>query len=576
VVSPSRSSASRPGDGEAVAVRSSLAAAGPVERIDRAFVLVRRGGLELALPAIFAGAIPAFVVQAFYYLERIEGVGVLRLPAAAALVGAFCVRSWILASVARAHVLALSERAPVSPTAGGVVSVARTAVVIGLGLWVWSWGLALSSLGGPIGIALFLPWLAFRGLFAPSWLARSGCAAESGWSAFGRALADTRHQRGESFLVEGFLLTAVFGLAANLYGVFAAVVLVGRSFLGLEMALVDEFLSFRNTFVLLAVTLVAAVLLEPLRAALSAQVYVDARVRAEGLDLRAALDEAIGRTTRGPARGASRPATRAGGAAAAALLVLAASAGAHAQSPATEPATHAPLESADEDGAARETARRILAEDIFRDVDERRGDGLMQLVERMLAWLFEQEAPDADLGPPPALPSLPLPGPGFFLALGAVFVAAIVAFLVLTRRRELPAAETASTGAAHVPDPRDRSPDDWVGEASTLAAQGRFREALRALYLATLVALDRRAWIRFEPSLTNWQYLRQMPAGDAREDFRDLTRAFDVKVYGAEDASAEDYLRCRTLAERIVQLSRPSLAPEDAPQTSAAERGRSA
>jgi len=606
-------------DGSAsVVVRSSLAAAGPLERIDRAFVLVRRGGLELAGRALLAGALPALALLAYYYAERVEGIGALRLPAAALLVASFIVRSWALAAVARAHVRALSEHAPIHSTAGGILSVGRTAIVVGLGLWLWSWGLVLSAGGGAIGIALFVPWLAFRGLFAPSWLARAACAPESGWRAFRAALGDTTHQRMESLLVESFLLTALFGIAANLYGVFTFLVLVGRSFLGLEMALVDEFLSFRNTFVLLAVSLFAAILLEPLRAALSAQVYVDARVRAEGLDLRSALDEAIARTSRrgkGTAEateGASRAAVlfvavglalgslALGGTSASAQDAIgqdgvgqdgvgqdgvgqdgvgqdgvepspgardasqtsvAAPAELAAVEAATLPAAEAPAVAA-HDEAARETAREILARDIFRDVDTRRSEGLNELIERLLAWLLEQEAPDAGAGQGLEAPSIPLPGPAFFIVVGIAFAIAVAVFLVITRRRdEVLATRTAARTEEAVPDPRDRPPEEWLAEAGNLAAQGRYGEALRAPYPPKPVALDRRPWTRFESSLTNWQYLRQMPAGEAREDFRVLTRTFDVKVYGGEAASAEDYARGRTLAERILRFSRPSLPP---------------
>lgn len=559
----------------AVVIRTSLAAAGPLERIDRAFVLVRRGGLDLAGRALLAGGLPALALLAYYYAERVEGIGALRLPAAAVLVGSFAVRSWALSASARGYVRALSDRAPIAPTAGGLVSVGRTAVIVGLGLWLWSWGLVLSAAGGPIGIGLFIPWLAIRGLFAPSWIARAGCAPESGWRAFRLALGDTTHQRIESFLVESFLLTALFGIALNLYGIFAFFVLVGRSFLGLEMALVDEFLSFRNTFVLLGVSLFAAVLLEPLRAALSAQVYVDARVRGEGLDLRAALDDAIAHTTRrrGPSADAGDTASRAAIALLAVSLALGAGL-ARAQdgtAPPSPPQTEnvavaptLPVVTAGThpgDDAAREAAREILSRDIFHDVDARRSEGLSELIERLLAWLLDQEAPDGG-GSEVEAPSLPLPGPAFFITVGIAFAIAIAIFLVLTRRRdEELAARTAVVAPDAIPDPRDRAPDQWLEDASALAAQGRYGEALRALYLATLVALDRRAWIRFEASLTNWQYLRQMPAGEAREDFRVLTRTFDVKVYGGEAASAEDYARGRTLAERILRFSRPSLPP---------------
>ena len=560
-----------------VVVRSSLVAAGPLERIDRAFVLARQGGLELALRAWLGGGVPALALLAYYYAERVEGIGALRLPAALALVLGFVVRSWALAGVSRAYVAALSERAPIAKDAGGVLSVGRTSMVVALGLWIWSWGVLVSAGGGPLGIALFVPLLAARGLVAPSWVARAGCAPESGLRAFGLAVRDTTHQRLESLLVESLILSALFGVAANLYGVFAFLVLVGRSFLGLEMALVDEFLSFRNTFVLLAVSVVSATLLEPLRAGLAAQVYVDARVRAEGLDLRAALDEAIAHTSRKPRETASSPTAKATAAAqrvAAMIVALSVSLAAHgARAEDTSPTevgaetASAPAwtleEASARDAQAREQARAILSDDIFRDVEARRRDGLGDLVQRLLEWLIEQLG-DEDLGGDvggPAVPSMPLPGPAFFIALGVIFVIVVGVFLFVTRRKDAEASVRAGPVAETIPNPRDRAPDDWLAEAASLAAQRRYGEALRALYLATLVALDRRAWIRFEPSLTNWQYLRQMPTGPARDDFRVLTRTFDVKVYGEEPAGEEDYQASRAIAERILSASRPSLAP---------------
>src|SRR5690606_29211931 len=63
---------------------------------------------------------------------------------------------------------------------------------------------------------------------------------------------------------------------------------------------VETFLSPGNTFVLLCIGALALLAFEPVRAALSASCYVDARVRAEGLDLRAAIEDAIAHSTRRP------------------------------------------------------------------------------------------------------------------------------------------------------------------------------------------------------------------------------------------------------------------------------------
>jgi hypothetical protein len=90
-----------------------------------------------------------------------------------------------------------------------------------------------------------------------------------------------------------------------------------------------------------------------------------------------------------------------------------------------------------------------------------------------------------------------------------------------------------------------------LDEAARLAAGGDARGALRALYLATLFALDRNRLIEYEPSRTNWQYLRSLPQGDVRQAFAAFTRIFDHKWYGHEPATLDDYRACRRLADRI-------------------------
>ena len=95
-------------------------------------------------------------------------------------------------------------------------------------------------------------------------------------------------------------------------------------------------------------------------------------------------------------------------------------------------------------------------------------------------------------------------------------------------------------------------------DAAALAEAGELRRALRSLYLATLVSLDRRRWIAFDPHLTNWQYSRQIPGGAIRDLFRTFTRLFDHKWYGEEPTTLSDYERCRELATQIVDHGRPA------------------
>src|SRR5690606_5139446 len=115
--------------------------------------------------------------------------------------------------------------------------------------------------------------------------------------------------------------------------------------------------------------------------------------------------------------------------------------------------------------------------------------------------------------------SLPLPGPLFFLVMGVLFVLLIAVYLISTRERALPSEQASTPSAPKAEDSRDRAPTEWLDSAAQLAAQGKYREALRALYLATLVVLDRRQLLTFDPTLTNWQYLRQLRNSGLRSDF---------------------------------------------------------
>lgn len=520
---------------------------GPLSMLDRAVALARESPAEICVPAWTGGALAVSAVLAVYYVERVEGIASLRLPLALALVLAWWARALLLGRAARHAAGTLWEVTSASPRA---IDVLRTSTVVGLGAWMWSWLLVLGSLGGAVGVVLVAPLLALRGAFAPSWIARASCEPEAGWRAFWRALGDGHGRRFAGVLVEAMLLAATLGIAVNLYALAFVGLLLGRSFAGFELASIETFLSPGNTFVLMAIAGLALVLLEPVRAALSALRYVDARVRAEGLDLRAAIDDAV-------AHGSRRPGIEARAAVLAIACALSPSL-AHAQEPPVEQEP-APLASdpgvmpeaalTSDDRAVEADVDAILARPEFREFADHRGDGLRDLIERLFAWLFRprDELPAFSA---PSLAGFALPGGWFFLSAAVLLLIGVGLYLWLTRKRESDAARAVE--AAVSGDPRDRAPSAFLDEAAALAEGGDLRAALRALYLATLVALDRRRLIAFDPHLTNWQYLRKMPRGDAREAFAQFTRVFDYKWYGLEPTTRPDYERCRSLARDIV------------------------
>ena len=600
-----------------VSVSRDLRPVGPIDLLDRALLLVRRGAAAVAAPSFAGGALVSAVVIAIYYLERVEGVRSLRPAFAVMLVLAWWGRALLQARSARAATRLLWEGVPIGPEAGRAVDVVRTASVVGAGLWIWLWLLVGAMVIGPVGLLLCAPLLALRGAIAPGWLARAGCPSAAGFRGFARAVQDSTGRRAAGAAAELLLWLGAVGLYVNLFALTAVTVVLARSFLGLDVAFVDQFVSLDNTFMLIVVAAVTLTLLEPVRAAASAVLYVDARVRQEGLDLRAAVDEAIEASTRRDAkRSLSDAASQTAQSAALVALLVATAVAAGAalvgpgvvraqprtgdddarlvpippgtgpngvaqqpgdqawdptapgmppkqpqdfQSlvddtsapPITPPAGAGPGEFPDPaDDQAQAKIHEILQRDEFREFADDRGRGVRDVIERILRWLLDRQPEPTVQARAPI--GIPLPGAWFFLLVGLVLVLGVVGYLLATRQRDVADARAAGAGAAaDGADPRERPPAAFLDDAAQLADEGRFREALRALYLATLVALDRRRLISFDPTLTNWQYMRQMPKSDTRQLFSQFTRLFDYKWYGEEPTTHDDYLTCRSLADQI-------------------------
>lgn len=542
---------------------------GPVRTLDRALALVRSGVVPMR-QSFAAGGLVALVVLGIHYVERVEGITLARPLLALALALAFLFRGVVLSGAARRAVRALSPKLTVPPDAGRVVDVMRTSGVVGLGLSVWLLLPIFASYLGPFAVPFALPFLAARGAVAPSWLARAGVTSRAGVRGFLDAVGDQDGRRVSGVLVELLVSLGAIGLAANLYVALSFALVLGRSLLGLDLAVLDVFVSTRNVFVLLAVGAMSLVLLEPLRVALSATYFVDAQIRREGLDLYAAIDEAERAATR---RGRGRAATSAAHAAVM-LLAVALSASlappsvalaqplgdAGAARDAAEDAAHdvardvatsvsevgeAPI---DGDEAVRAEARRILAGSEFDEFAEGRGRGLRTLLERLLAYLLRpRDTPELGVRGV----GLPMPPVWAFVAFGGLLAAIVLAAVFAQRSRSQPKDERAGTVTTEAADPRDRPPEAHLDDAALLASRGLYRDALRSLYLATLVSLDRRRLITFNPTRTNWHYLREMPKGARRDDFGTFTRLFDHKWYGDEETTAGDYAACRALADGI-------------------------
>jgi hypothetical protein len=128
----------------------------------------------------------------------------------------------------------------------------------------------------------------------------------------------------------------------------------------------------------------------------------------------------------------------------------------------------------------------------------------------------------------------------------ALGVVAVLAVLVLRARRRLqaPAPEVGSArvvSSRRDEDPLSREASGWEERARELAAERRFREAIRAWYHAVLVALFQAGLLHHQKGRTNWEYVARLdPRLGWRPGFVALTRLFDREWYGrrASDAAA--------------------------------------
>ena len=84
-------------------------------------------------------------------------------------------------------------------------------------------------------------------------------------------------------------------------------------------------------------------------------------------------------------------------------------------------------------------------------------------------------------------------------------------------------------------DEPERTLDEWLAMASQLEAEGKYREAVRCLYLACLMRFDESGVARFVRGQTNWEHLHRIRASQHLPvglDFTEATRAFDNIWYG--------------------------------------------
>jgi uncharacterized protein DUF4129 len=165
-------------------------------------------------------------------------------------------------------------------------------------------------------------------------------------------------------------------------------------------------------------------------------------------------------------------------------------------------------------------------------------DKIAQLQDRILQWLLVQVTENrGSTGVFALLLLLAIAGTGYLLARGAL------GRIVIDSSWEDDDSTPTTSASAEA-------------YARSHSAAGDYREALRYLFLSTLLALRERGALELRPSTTNREYITALRAesGDRTSwaALSDLVDTFDRVWYGHAPISAAQYERCRADAEQLL------------------------
>ena len=122
---------------------------------------------------------------------------------------------------------------------------------------------------------------------------------------------------------------------------------------------------------------------------------------------------------------------------------------------------------------------------------------------------------------------------GIVIVLGLILLAWLAHALTHVSYRRFPA----PTG-----DVRATPARDWIQEAQSAAARGEYRDAIRVIYGAAVLALGEAGAWQVDPSRTHREYARLLSPDSARRPhLLALTDCFERVWYGCAQASARDY-----------------------------------
>jgi hypothetical protein len=138
-------------------------------------------------------------------------------------------------------------------------------------------------------------------------------------------------------------------------------------------------------------------------------------------------------------------------------------------------------------------------------------------------------------------------GPLGLLVLAILLVGIASTVFILTARTVSPSPAAAIVSA----EERNLSSTQSSQRAIEQAAGGNYRDAIRYLYLTTLILLDERGLLRFDHSLTNREYLQRLGSARLGQLLTPIVDTFDRTWYGHTLPTREEYERYAALVEEV-------------------------
>ena len=172
------------------------------------------------------------------------------------------------------------------------------------------------------------------------------------------------------------------------------------------------------------------------------------------------------------------------------------------------------------------------------------GDYLDWLLDRLARWLDSW----SQTGP---LAGLPVWASWVLFGLCVALLVLLLAHMISGVRSALSEPAHGRRGAG---DARRREdPQAVLAAAEAALARGDYDAAVRLLYRAALLRLDRLGLLHHDPARTNWENLAALraPDPDLRADLTELTGAVDAAIYAGRPVTHTTAERCHTRVREL-------------------------